>query len=95
MVMQTFTPSPDFATLRRRLYYCDGAAAADTSRKASSACEADALQIGYLMTGWENLAPGKHRVNSVLMVLPASAEPDAVARELEIAPVVSVRPMRH
>ena len=46
------------------------------------------------MTGWENLAPGIHRVNSILMVLPASAEPDAVARELEIAPVVSVRPMR-
>jgi hypothetical protein len=28
------------------------------------------------------------------MVLPARAEPDVVARELEIAPVVSVRPMR-
>ncbi len=31
IVMQTFTPSPDLATLRRQLYYCDGAAAADTS----------------------------------------------------------------
>jgi len=46
------------------------------------------------MTGWENLTPGTHRVNSVLMVIPDSAEPDAVARELEIAPVVNVRPMR-
>jgi hypothetical protein len=91
--MQTFTPSPDFATLRRRLYYCDGAAA-DPSRQRSSDCEGGALQIGYLMTGWENLAPGVHRVNSILMVLPARAEPDVVARELEIAPVVSVRPMR-
>ena len=42
----------------------------------------------------ENLAPGTHRVNSVLMVLPDSAEPDAVARDLEIAPLVNVRPMR-
>jgi hypothetical protein len=94
VVMQTFTPSPDFATLRRRLYYCDGTLTADASRQASSDCESGALQIGYVMTGWENLAPGKHRVNSVLMVLPASAEPDAVARELEIAPVVNVHPMR-
>jgi hypothetical protein len=93
VVMQTFTPSPDFATLRRRLYYCDGAAA-DPSRQRSSDCEGGALQIGYLMTGWENLAPGTHRVNSVLMVIPDSAEPDAVARELQIAPVVNVRPMR-
>jgi hypothetical protein len=46
------------------------------------------------MTGWENLAPGTHRVNSVLMILPDSAEPDAIAHELEIAPVVNVRPMR-
>ena len=94
VVMQTFTPSPDFSTLRRQLYYCDGAAAANTRRRTSSDCERGALQIGYLMTGWENLAPGTHRVNSVLMVLPDSAEPDAVARELEIAPVVNVRPMR-
>ena len=93
VVMQTFTPSPDFAILRRQLYYCAGAAA-DASRQASSDCEGGALQIGYLMTGWENLAPGTHRVNSVLMVLPDSAEPDAVARELEIAPLVNVRAMR-
>jgi hypothetical protein len=94
VVMQTFTPSPDFATLRRQLYYCDGAAAADASRQGSLDCESGALQIGYLMTGWENLAADTHRVNSVLMVLPASAEPDAVTSELEIAPVVNVRPMR-
>lgn len=94
VVMQTFTPSPDFATLRRRLYYCDGTLTADASRQASSDCESGALQIGYVMTGWENLAPGTHRVNSILMILPASAEPDAVARELEIAPVVNVLPMR-
>ena len=25
IVMQTFTPSPDFGDLRRQLYYCDGA----------------------------------------------------------------------
>jgi hypothetical protein len=94
VVMQTFTPSPDFATLRRRLYYCDGAAAADVSPHAPSPCEGGALQIGYLMTEWESLAPGTHRVNSVLMILPGSAEPDAVARELDIAPLVTVRSIR-
>ena len=54
-----------------------------------------ALQIGYSMTGWENLAAGTHRINSVLMVLPDSEEPDAVVRQLAMKPVVSVRPMRH
>ncbi|MGH7915192.1 MAG: hypothetical protein ACREPW_11185, partial [Candidatus Binataceae bacterium] len=94
IVMQTFKPSPDLATLRRRLYYCDGTAAPDTSRQTSSDCAGAALQIGYLVTGWENLSAGAHRINSVLMVLPSSANPDAVARELTTTPSVSVQPAR-
>lgn len=93
VVMQTFTPSPDFATLQRRLYFCDGTAA-NTSRLSSSDCATGALQIGYLMTGWENLAPGTHQVKSVLMVLPDEAEPDETVRELQFAPVVNIRQMR-
>ncbi len=100
VVMQTFTPSPDLATLRRQLYYCEGTAASDTSRRisldyAGSDCTGVALQIGYSMPGWENLAAGTHRVASVLVVLPESADADAVARELATQPVVSVRPLRH
>ncbi len=91
VVMQTFRPSPDFATLERRLYYCDGATA-DASGPGPSDCEGGALQIGYLITGWEDLAPGTHGISSVLMILPNGAEPDAVARELQIAPVVNVHP---
>jgi hypothetical protein len=89
IVMQTFAPSPDFAIVRRRLYYCDGATAA------FSDCMGTALQIGYSMTGWENLAAGIHRVDSMLMVLPDSADPDAVVRELAAPPLVSVRPLQH
>ena len=78
IVMQTFTPSPDLATLRRQLYYCDGTAAGyipatsdySGSDDTGSDCTGGALQIGYSMTGWENLAAGTHRVDSVLMVLP-------------------------
>jgi hypothetical protein len=92
IVMQTFTPSPDFATLQRRLYYCDGTATADESEQAASSCAGGGLQIGYLMTGWENLAAGTHRVDSILMVLAGDAEPDAVARELAAPPAVTVRP---
>ncbi len=88
IVMQTFAPSPDFAILRRRLYYCDGATAA------SSYCIGAALQIGYSMTGWENLAAGTHRVDSILMVLPDGADPGAVARELAAPQPVNVRPVR-
>jgi hypothetical protein len=104
IVMQTFTPSPDLATLRRQLYYCDGTAASDAFRRISSNyagsdfagadCAGDALQIGYSITGWENLAAGIHRVDSVLMVLPDSTKPDAVVQELATQPVVSVRPTR-
>jgi hypothetical protein len=94
IVMQTFMPSPDFATLRRRLYYCDGAADEDKSRQAGSSSAGDGLQIGYLITGWENLAAGPHRVDSILMVLPDGAEPQAVASELAAAPAVKVRPAR-
>jgi hypothetical protein len=99
IVMQTFTPSPDLATHRRQLHYCDGTAVPDTSRRtlsnyAGSDCAGATLQIGYLMTGWENLAAGTHRINSVLMVLPDSAEPDVVVRELAVQPVVNVRPPR-
>ena len=32
VVLQTLTPSPDLATLRRRLYYCDGTCLLYTSR---------------------------------------------------------------
>lgn len=85
IVMQTFTPSPDFAALRRRLYYCDGAAAA------SADCARGGLQIGYSMSGWENLAAGAHRVDSVLLILPDGAKPEAVVPELSSAPLVSVR----
>jgi hypothetical protein len=95
IVMHTFAPSPDFAILRRRLYYCDGAAAANTSRQTSSNYAGAALQIGYLMTGWENFAAGTHRVDSMLMVLPDGADPDAIVRALATPPVVSVRPVRH
>jgi hypothetical protein len=95
VVLQTLTPSPDLATLRRRLYYCDGTAAANTSLRRSSDCAGTALQIGYLMTGWENLAAGTHRLDSILMVLPDDADADAVARELATSPTVNARPMRH
>ncbi len=102
IVMQTFTPSPDLATLRRQLYYCDGTAAPNTSRRTytddagsdSSDCTGAALQIGYSITGWENLTAGTHRLDSVLMVLPDNTDADAVAHEFATQPVVSVRPLR-
>jgi hypothetical protein len=94
LVMQTFTPSPDFETLRRRLYYCDGTIEADRSERTASSCARGRLEIGYLMTGWENLAAGTHRVDSVLMVPADGAEPDALARELAAPPVVKVRPAK-
>jgi hypothetical protein len=94
IIMQTFMPSPDFATLRRRLYYCDGKVAANKSERATSSCAGGGLQIGYLMTGWENLAAGTHRVDSILMILADRAEPDTVARELTTPPTVTERPAR-
>lgn len=87
-VIQTFMPSPDLDVVRPQLYYCDGMSPSAASR----GCTGATLQIGYLMTGWENLAAGTHRLNSLLLVLPDDADPSRLARELATEPVVTVSP---
>lgn len=88
IVIQTFMPSPDLDVIRPRLFYhCGGAAAPE----ASAVCTGP-TQIGYLMTGWENLSAGTHRLKSTLLVVPGSADPHRLARELAAEPVVTVAP---
>ncbi|MGH7780016.1 MAG: hypothetical protein ACREQR_09325 [Candidatus Binataceae bacterium] len=86
IVTQTFMPSPDLAAVRLQLYYCDGALLAEESDN----CTGDTLQIGYLMTGWENLSAGTHRLESLLLVLPDDQNPRQVARELATPPTLAV-----
>ncbi|HZO83364.1 MAG TPA: hypothetical protein VFB33_16845 [Candidatus Binataceae bacterium] len=78
-IVQTFLPSPDLDVIRPQLYYCDGTSPAAA---AAQGCTGATLQVGYLMTGWENLAAGTHRLNSLLLVLPDDADPSQLAREL-------------
>jgi hypothetical protein len=88
IVMQTFMPSTDLAVIRPQLYYyCGGTV--DTQVAAS--CTGATRQIGYLMTGWENLPAGTHRLESVLLVLPDDDNPEHVTRELAAPLVVAVR----
>jgi hypothetical protein len=85
-VIQTFMPSPDLAVIRPQLYYCDGMSPSAPSQ----ACAGATLRVGYLMTGWENLSAGTHRLNSLLLVLPNDADPSRLARELATEPVIGV-----
>ncbi len=85
VVIQTFMPSRDLARLRRRLYLGRTAPTADSSRPGGGR-----LEIGYLITGWEELAPGMHGLDSMLIVLPDRASPEAVARQLAAPPRLSV-----
>ena len=94
IVMHTFAPSPDLALLRPRLYCCDAAADAGSGSRTPPDCAGGALQIGYLMTGWENLAPATHRVDSILLVVSDQAVPGEVARELAAPLLVNVRAVR-
>jgi hypothetical protein len=88
IVVQTFMPSPDLALLRLQLYLCDGRPAPD----AMEGCTDPTLQIGYTMSGWEKLSAGQHRLESVLMVLPETANPDRLTAELGAELVVHVIP---
>lgn len=88
-IIQTFTPSPDLDVIRLQLYYCDGT----SPSAASQGCAGATLHVGYLMTGWENLAAGTHRLNSLLLVLPDDADPSRLARELASEAVVSINPV--
>lgn len=86
MMIQTFMPSPDLAVVRPQLYYCDGAPVSGASYECSGAT----LRIGYLMTGWQNLSAGTHRMQSLLMVLPEDTNPYQVALQLARPPTVTV-----
>jgi hypothetical protein len=88
VVVQTFMPSPDLDVLHLRLYLCDGNSTPDASR----GCADATLQIGYTITGWENLSAGRHRLKSVLMVLPDTVNPDRLIAELAAHPVIHVAP---
>ncbi len=87
LVIQTFAPSRDLAQLRRRLYFDR---AAPSNRRPD---DGGKLEIGYLITGWEDLSPGMHGLDSMLMVLPDRASPRAVARQIATPPQLSVHPV--
>jgi hypothetical protein len=85
-IIQTFMPTPDLNVVRPQLYYCDGRSSSDASYRCGDAT----LRIGYLTSGWENLSAGTHRLKSLLIVLPADADPNQVARQLAQPPTVTV-----
>lgn len=88
-IVQTFMPSPDLDIVRPQLYYCDGPVASD----ASYGCDDATLRIGYLMAGWQNLSSGTHRLESLLIVLPADADARQINRQLATPPSVTVTPL--
>ncbi len=90
IVIQTFMASPDLAIVSPRVYLCD----AKLDPAPAENCTSETLQIGYLMTGWENLSAGEHRLKSLLLVVPDTVNPEKLAAHLATTPVVRVAPAR-
>ena len=87
LLMQTFMPSPDLTTLRRGLYFDCVAPTAMSSHRQTGQRK---LEIGYVITRWEDLAPGMHGLDSLLIVLSDRASPRAVAQQIAAPPQLHV-----
>lgn len=88
-IIQTFAPNPDFAVLRRELYFRDD----PVNPAPPERVPGEHPGIGYLVSGWENLSRGKHVLDSLLMVAPEDYNPEILVNELAAAPTFTVAPV--
>jgi hypothetical protein len=86
VMVQTFGPSPDLRLIQHRLYYRDSSRPDPPERYPGQH-----PGVGYLTTGWRNLAGGAHQVDSLSAVLPGYYAPETFLRELERPPKVTIR----
>jgi hypothetical protein len=89
VMVQTFRPSPDLRLIQHRLYYRDSSRPDPPERYPGQH-----PGVGYVTTGWRNLAGGTHEVDSLSVILPGDYSPRTFLRELETPPVVKIRAIR-
>ncbi len=87
MIIQTIAPGSDLQLLDRRLYYNDDPQTPD----APESVRGEHPGIGYLMTGWENLASGSHTLVSMLIDAPEDYDADLLLKEYATPPRVTIR----
>ena len=86
MLLQTFRPTPELKTINPQLYYRASPACTDASDDSRAR-----WKLGYLMTGWENLSAGTHRLDTLLMMLPQRCRAAQILNQLATPLVVRVR----
>ncbi len=88
LIVQTIAPTSDLQLLDRRLYFNDDPKTPDPPERVPG----EHPGIGYVMTGWENLASGSHTLVSMLIGAPEDYDADVLLREYQSAPGVTIRP---
>lgn len=89
LIIQTFIPTPDLALLKFRLYYHNS----PLSPHEPESLKGESPGIGYLVSGWDNISSGTHRLTPILLNTSANYDPRILLAELHTAPVVFVRPV--
>jgi hypothetical protein len=86
-VIQMIAPAPDLSALEMRLYFHDDPATPDPPERVRG----EHPGIGYEITGWEDLARGRHDIDSMLIVAPGDYDPEVLLKELSTPLRVIVR----
>jgi hypothetical protein len=87
-VIQMIAPASDLSPLDIRLYFRDDPTTPDPPERVRG----EHPGIGYQITGWENLARGRHDIDSMLIVAPGDYDPELLLKELAAPPRVTVTP---
>jgi hypothetical protein len=87
MIIQAIAPTSDLQLLDRRLYFNDDPNTPDAPERVRG----EHPGIGYVMTGWENLASGSHTLVSMLIGAPENYDADILLKEYQTPPSVTVR----
>jgi hypothetical protein len=89
LIIQTFIPTPDLSLLKFRLYYHNSPLSPD----APESLDGESPGIGYIVSGWENISSGTHRLTPILLNTSANFDPRILLAELHTPPIVLVRPV--
>ncbi len=88
VLVQTLAPSPDLQKLDRRLYFHDDPEKPDPPENVRG----EHPGIGYLITGWERLGSGVHKLDLLLLGATGDYDPAMLVEELKTPPAVEVHP---
>ncbi len=89
LLLQTFVRSPGLVAVDPQIYFRERDPASVSGLPDAS--DGEAPEIGYLMTGWQNLPKGAHRLTPLMVILSDGYSLDASLKELAVPPTIRVR----